>query len=331
MRSILEAYDYVSHMNNYRLHKRHLDSKPPLFNDEMRETVFKTILLILAYQNNALTASGYYAKLHNFIAMTYQFHLAHESCIMLSKTAVVSFSHASRGDILSLGNGIYFIKTISTVLEDFLQKNQKLLHPTGVIYRNAPPLIIEQGLLFFTILLDLERNFADRKKAFDWQIWHFLDDLEQVIVKDNKYYDLLRRIFLHSLRDNATDKSDVTNPINVNNWNDFYKKYRIETDIICSDFGNKKEEIWNRSITALLFIIRSDLNAPRHKIVYKNKQRYAIPPSDVSTKTKLDNWRLNYSEVIENIPLSWVWSMMLLYMASDQVYVHINGQNTKFF
>ena len=331
--SILEAYDYASHIDCHHLHKRYF-SKPPLFNDEVHETVFKTILLILSYQKNALTSSiYYYAKLHGFIGNNFQFHLAHEACILLSKTALMFSCVTDENAPLQQYLQIFGLGKIESNLDSLLQNDQNLLHPKGDVYQDPSPLTTEQRFLFFTIVWAIERNSAIRRQRNDWKIWHILDGIDRSTAKkDKKQRDAIRRVFSKSIKNN-TYWPGIATPIRADGWDNFYKQYHDETDIICAGIKteHEKEKIWNRAIVALLFIVRADLNAPHDQIGYWGDLRFSAPASDVREAKKLKAWRSENSEMTGLLPLSQVWSMMILYIVSDQIYVHQNGHDTKFF
>lgn len=327
----LEAYDYVSHMDDHRPHKRYF-SNPPLFNDEMREIVFKTIVLILAYQKDASTVSSYHTKLHAFIGTIYQFHLVHDVCIMLSKSIVAFSTYTSCNDSFSQEVARKILGQIVSNLDNFLLDNKELLHPERPTCLDSSSLTIERPFLFFTILWAIERNSAIRKMTFNQQIWYLLDDMDQAVVDHEEFYDQIRRVFLQSLK--GPREGLVPNPIYVDNWDAFYKKYREETDIICSGIDAKhdnKKDIWERSITALLLVENDNLNASRERTVHFLGQMFTIPPSDVHTTKKLTAWRTKNPDNIRLLSLPWVWSMMILYIVSTQIYVKQNGHDTKFF
>lgn len=352
--SLLEAYDFFRHFclddsrlkikgatlfqyidrNTSSLISHDYDEIGSIYNERnslihisRKWIAFRTLLLILAYQNDKGRTEQLNLEIFNFHIFNGIVHMISDMCYGIAQTiSNVCILHQRLYERKIKG---YELSVFNKYLRYFPHKISNILSSEKfTIGDTKNPSTVKKGQLFHNVLWALETHDLHHSIAYAQAAWDQFDNekTDGIYVSSDAFF----RITLPLIKEKNAKNAPLELPMATDNWSDFHTKYRSKLSAIFRGANKKRlEKIWQKSIITIAFCQRGDFD----KIKFKTNIRDFIK-SDSKNHSRFASIRIWWSDnadIIRTIPLLWVLEMMIVYVFSGQISVVVKGKDSRYF
>lgn len=319
--TLLEIYDYHSHF--YLEHLRNPPSMKRALQEEAKSIAFKTMVLISFYQKHPhATMKWIPPTMMGLRHIRAQFICTYNSCYEIATfSQILSLLYHDRNKSCRYISQ-QMLKNIAHVLKRFPEKCR-------LSDVKHDPVKVPNDRIFSAVLWSLEIDDFSLQIKSKLRLWQQFDKKKSIEEKD---LDILRHTFSDFFE--KYRKSPDMYEINVDNWNDFYKKYKQEVDSLCTGFNEKeKKKKWEHAITSAAYSYPKWQSTKIAEGIRNttNPEEVKFQLSEIRTKAELSKWKKQHSEFIKSLSLARVLDFMSIYINSDHISVTQKGHDTKFF